>query len=90
MLNQMLSVMHSLNHRMTEGVLTARNGSDFSARFVGASNALTMLPIVVFSPVLNATLLRHSCIASYQSSMQLYMGLIAAEAEAAVQACRQT
>ena len=60
----MLSVMHSLNHRMTEGVLTARNGSDFSARFVGASNALTMLPIVVFSPVLNATLLRHSCIAS--------------------------
>ncbi len=62
--SQMLSVMHSLNCRMTEGVLTVRNGSHFVARFVGASNSLTMLPIVVFSPVLKATLLRHSCIAS--------------------------
>jgi len=56
----MLSVMHSLSYRMTEGVLTARNGSDFMARFVGASNSLTMLPIVVFSPVLNTNLLRPS------------------------------
>ncbi len=58
--SQMLSVMHSLSYRMTEGVLTARNGSDFMARFVGASNSLTMLPIVVFSPVLNTNLLRPS------------------------------
>ncbi len=57
--SQMLSVMHSLSYRMTEGVLTARNGSDFMAR-MGASNSLTMLPIVVFSPVLNTNLLRPS------------------------------
>ena len=57
-------VMHSLKYRLRAGVLTARNGSDFIARFVGASNSLTMLPIVVFSPVLNATRLRHSCVAS--------------------------
>ena len=62
-LSQMLSVMHLLNCRMTEGGLTAKNGSDLIARFVGASNSLTMLPIVVFSPVLEATLLHHSCIA---------------------------
>ena len=61
-LSQMLSVMHLLNCRMTGG-LTAKNGSDLIARFVGASNSLTMLPIVVFSPVLEATLLHHSCIA---------------------------
>ena len=51
--SQMLSATPSLSYRMREGVLTARKWSDFMARFVGASNSLTMLPIVVFNPVLN-------------------------------------
>ena len=43
-------------HASQQDRLTAKKESGSAAVFVGASNSLTMLPIVVFSPVLYSSI----------------------------------